>query len=79
VDEAFYAPLAKLDVKGARVYLGVIHNMATLQARMDVARKFVPDFGIAAYCGFGRTPPAELPRILHDHLAALKMAGLTAS
>jgi hypothetical protein len=79
VDEAFYAPLAKLDVKGARIYLGAIHNMATLKARLDLARKFVPDFGIAAYCGFGRTPPAELPRILHDHLAALKIAGLMAS
>ena len=79
VDETFYAPMADLDVKGARIYLGAIHNMATLKARLDIARKFLPDFGIAAYCGFGRTPPAELPQILHDHLAALKIAGLTRS
>jgi hypothetical protein len=63
-------------VKGARVYLGAIHNMATLQARLDIARKFLPDFGLAAYCGFGRTPPAELPQILRDHLTALRIAGL---
>ena len=75
-NEAFYAPLANLDAKGARIYLGAIHNMATLQARLEIARKFVADFGLAAYCGFGRTPPAELPRILHDHLAALRIAGL---
>jgi hypothetical protein len=78
-DEAFYAPLADLDVQGARVYLGVIHNMATLKARLDAARKFLPDFGLAAYCGFGRTPPAELPQILRDHLAALRVAGLGGS
>jgi hypothetical protein len=47
-----------------------------LPARLEIARKFVADFGLAAYCGFGRTPPAELPRILHDHLAALRIAGL---
>jgi hypothetical protein len=76
LNDAFYAPLANLEAKGARTYLGAIHNMATLQARLEVARKFVADFGLAAYCGFGRTPPAELPQILHDHLAALRIAGL---
>jgi hypothetical protein len=74
VDEEFYAPLARLDAKGARVYLGAIHNMATLKRRVDVARKFLPDFGLAAYCGFGRTPPGEMPRILEDHLAAVEIA-----
>src|SRR5262245_38564946 len=49
-DEAFYAPLANLDVGAARIYLGAIHNMSTLKERLDVARKFVPDFGLAAYC-----------------------------
>ena len=76
LNEAFYAPLENLDVKGARIYLGAIHNMATLKARLDIARVFLPDFGLAAYCGFGRTPSAELPRILRDHLAALRIAGL---
>jgi hypothetical protein len=75
-DDKFYAPLRGLDAKGARVYLGAIHNMATLKERVAVARKFLPDFGLAAYCGFGRTPPSEMPRILQDHLAALALAGL---
>lgn len=73
-DDAFYAPLARLDAKGARVYLGAIHHMATLPARIAAARKFLPEFGLAAYCGFGRTPPEEMPRILADHLAALELA-----
>jgi hypothetical protein len=75
-DDAFYAPLAKLDAKGARVYLGAIHTMQTLKQRVGVARKFLPDFGLAAYCGFGRTPPEQMPRILQDHLDAVKIAGL---
>jgi len=75
-DDAFYAPLARLDARGARVYLGAIHNMGTLKARLDTARKFLPEFGLAAYCGFGRTPPDEMPRILADHLAALRTAGM---
>ena len=75
-DEAFYAPLAQLDAKGARVYLGAIHTMPTLKQRLAVARKYLPEFGLAAYCGFGRTPPSEMPRILQDHLDSLKIAGL---
>jgi hypothetical protein len=75
VDEAFYAPLERLDDRGADIYLGAIHSMATLKSRLDVARKFRPRFGLAAYCGFGRTPPNQVPQILEDHLAALEIAG----
>jgi hypothetical protein len=75
-NESFYAPLARLDAQGAEVYLGAIHSMATLRERLAVARKFLPVFGLAAYCGFGRTPPSELARILEDHRAALDVAGL---
>lgn len=73
-DEAFYAPLAKLDVKGARIYIGMIHNMKTFDQRLAVVRRFVPDFGLAAYCGFGRTPADELDQVLADHFAALERA-----
>jgi hypothetical protein len=76
LDQAFYAPLANLDVKDARIDLGAIHNMSTFKARLDTARKFLPEFGLAAYCGFGRTPPEQLPQILLDHLTAVKIAGL---
>jgi hypothetical protein len=76
-DDAFYAPLAKLDPNGARVYVGMIHSMPTFDQRLAVARKFLPDFGLAAYCGFGRTPPGELNQVLKDHLDALRRAGLS--
>ncbi len=70
VDEAFYAPLAKLDVKGARAYIGMIHDMKSFDQRLALVRKFVPEFGLAAYCGFGRTPADKLDQVLADHLAA---------
>jgi hypothetical protein len=72
-DEAFYAPLSRLEARGARIYLGAIHSMATLGERLAAARQFVPRFGLAAYCGFGRTPPEQLPQLLDDHIAALAL------
>ena len=39
-----------------------------------LARKYLPEFGLAAYCGFGRSPVAELPGILADHVKAAESA-----
>ena len=72
-DDAFYAPLARLERGDARVYLGMIHSMHSFRERLTVARKFVPDFGLGAYCGFGRTPPEQLPQLLEDHLKAVEL------
>ncbi|MGE3245972.1 MAG: hypothetical protein AB7J19_06540 [Beijerinckiaceae bacterium] len=69
--ESFYAPLAKIEPQGARIYFGLIHNMDTLEQRIALTKKYWPDFGLAAYCGFGRVPPPELPKIMQDHLHAL--------
>jgi len=74
-DEAFFAPLKELEPRGARVYLGAIHNMERFQQRVALARKYLPEFGLAAYCGFGRNPVSELPGILADHLKAAALAG----
>jgi hypothetical protein len=72
-DDAFYAPLARLEGGDARIYLGMIHSMQSFRERLAVARKFVPDFGLGAYCGFGRTPPEQLPQLLDDHLKAVEL------
>jgi hypothetical protein len=74
-DDAFFAPLKGLEPKGARVYLGAIHNMARFKDRIATARKYLPEFGLGAYCGFGRLPPAEMPAVLADHLAAVEHLG----
>jgi len=73
-DDAFFAPLAALQPQGARVYLGAIHNMAGFRARIAAARKYLPEFGLGAYCGFGRMPASELPHVLADHLQAVEIA-----
>jgi hypothetical protein len=72
-DDAFYAPLQKLKLRGCRVYLGLIHSMDSFKQRLATARRHLPEFGIAAYCGFGRIPPAELPKILADHVEAVRL------
>ena len=71
VDDTFYAPLANLDVKGARVYIGIIHSMKSFDQRLALVRRFLPEFGLAAYCGFVRTLPDEPDQVLGDHLTAL--------
>ena len=74
-DEKFLAPLADLKPRGARVYLGVIHHMDGFAARVAAARKYLPEFGYAAYCGFGRMPPAQMPAVLEEHRHASQAAG----
>jgi hypothetical protein len=73
-DLPFFEPLKDLKPQGARVYLGMIHHMKTFPQRYAAAKTFLPDFGLAAYCGLGRSPPAELPNVLTDHLKALQLA-----
>jgi catechol 2,3-dioxygenase-like lactoylglutathione lyase family enzyme len=73
-DESFFAPLQQLQPHGARVFLGMIHHMDTFAERVAMARKYIPDFGLAAYCGFGRVSPFELPTILNEHMKAMSTA-----
>ena len=49
-------------------------DMAGFKARITTARKYFSDFGLGAYCGFGRAPASELPCILDDHLKAVEIA-----
>ncbi len=77
VDENYYRPLRDLKAGKARVYLGLIHNMGQpeqFRQRLALARKFLPEFGLSAPCGFGREKPSTLPALLQDHLNALKIS-----
>jgi hypothetical protein len=76
-DDGFFAPLENLNPQGARVYLGMIHNMGGFRSRLQTARKYLPEFGLGAYCGFGRLPVEELPQVLADHLEATMIASGT--
>ncbi len=92
-DESFFKPLQYLDVGDARVYVGAIHHLhgpAGLKNQLTCLKKFLPEFGLAAPCGFGRAPerpgrllteegdsppPDTIALILRDHAAALEVLG----
>ena len=74
-DDAFFAPLSNIETGGAKVYLGMIHNMEGFEERLAAARRYLPAFGLGAFCGFGREPADTLPHILDDHLKAAEIAG----
>ncbi len=84
----FFRPLKDLKPGGARVYMGVIHHLqgpGGMEAQMRTIRKYLPEFGIGAPCGFGRAPdrpgrlltddgsriPDYLDVILRDHKSAM--------
>jgi hypothetical protein len=71
--DSYFAPLADLDVNGARIYLGAVHNMERYSERLKAAQNYLADFGVGAYCGFGRIPQDELAEVLAQHVAALEM------
>ncbi len=68
--ERFFAPLDDLDIGDTRVFLGIVHHTGGIdefRRRMELARRHLPDFGIAGVCGYGRVPPEELPDVLRAH------------
>lgn len=65
--EDFYAPLDRLDVGGARVYLGLVDmwdGVPGALERIAVARRHLADFGVATACGWGRRPLSQQPQDL---------------
>jgi hypothetical protein len=88
VTEAYVAPLADLDTGGARVYMGLIHAMhedGGMEKQMQLIKTHIPDFGIAAPCGFGRgpakmsaqsgldTPNDYMDGLIADQIAAVEL------
>ena len=72
-DDAYFAPLAALRLRpNCRVYLGLIHDrdgLAGTLARISTAQHYIPDFGIATECGFGRRDPSSIRSLLELHAA----------
>jgi hypothetical protein len=69
--EEDFAPFANLRLPPeTRLYLGVIHGDDGFEGairRIDAARKVIPDFGIASFCGLGQpaaaTPQADISSV----------------
>ncbi|WEV74582.1 hypothetical protein OZX74_03405 [Bifidobacterium sp. ESL0798] len=53
-DEAYFAPLADLNIGNADIYLGVECNdgVELMDRRVAAAHKYLSDFGVAHYCGY---------------------------
>ena len=71
-DDAFFAPLEKLEAKsGTELYLGVVHaadGVEGTKRRIAAARKHLPAFGVATECGLGRCKkPDTVLEILRVH------------
>jgi len=68
-DEVYFRPLEDLEIGDTKVYLGVINTdgVEATRERIAVARKFLPEFGLAAECGFGREKPEDVPGIIEMH------------
>ena len=70
-DPAYFMPLQHF-MSDTRVYLGLIHyddEDGDLR-RMEVAKRFIPSFGIATECGWGRSDPKRVPGLLASHRKA---------
>jgi hypothetical protein len=73
-DERFFAPLAGLRAPSTRVYLGIvlpIDGIPGLKRRQATASKFLDEFGVAMYCGFGRQPGRDGMQTMREHRDAV--------
>ncbi|MEU1954805.1 hypothetical protein ACWDO0_28580 [Nocardia rhamnosiphila] len=70
-DAAYFAPLTGLATEPeTTLYLGLVHasdGFDGARRRIKAAAEFVPEFGIATECGFGRRPAAQVPELLDLH------------
>jgi hypothetical protein len=69
-DESFFRPLVELDSSGARIFLGIvlpIDGASGLKRRHATASKYLKDFGVALYCGFGRQPGTDGMETMREH------------
>jgi hypothetical protein len=78
LDESFFAPLTDLDVGDTRVFLGIvlpIDGIKGLRLRHGTAKKYLDDFGVAMYCGFGRQPGQDGMETMREHLETVLALG----
>jgi hypothetical protein len=69
-DERYFEPLTALEAGDARVFLGIvlpIDGVAGLERRHRTAARFLDDFGVAMYCGFGRQPGEDGMQTMREH------------
>jgi len=73
-DAAYFRPLRGLELPDeTEVMLGLIHydDEEGDCDRIDTALRFLPSFGVATECGWGRTDPNRVPGLLVSHRLAI--------
>jgi hypothetical protein len=69
-DDRFFRPLADLRCEDALVFLGIVlplDGAAGLRRRCNTASKYIKDFGVSLYCGFGRQPGEDGMKTMREH------------
>src|SRR5205085_9628144 len=69
-DRSFFRPLANLEVGDTRVFLGIVQpidGLSGLRRRHATASRYLRDFGVAMYCGFGRQPGTDGMETMREH------------
>ncbi|HXD58699.1 MAG TPA: hypothetical protein VN606_12305 [Thermoleophilaceae bacterium] len=77
-DRSFFRPLADLEPIDARVFLGIvlpIDGEKGLKRRHDTAKRYLDNFGVAMYCGFGRQPGADGMETMREHRRVVTSLG----
>ena len=69
-DRSFFRPLVDLEPGPARVFLGIVlplDGLPGLRRRHATASRYLDDFGVAMYCGFGRQPGEDGMETMREH------------
>jgi hypothetical protein len=69
-DDSFFRPLADLSADDTRVFLGIVlpvDGIEGLRRRHATASRYLSEFGIANYCGFGRQPGQDGMETMRGH------------
>jgi hypothetical protein len=77
-DRSFFRPLVDLEPGPARVFLGIvlpIDGVSGLRRRHATASRYLSDFGVAMYCGFGRQPGEDGVETMREHGRVVRSLG----
>jgi len=62
------------------VFLGIvlpIDGVAGVRRRVATASRYISDFGVAMYCGFGRQPGQDGTETMREHAAVVAAIAAT--
>jgi hypothetical protein len=74
-DDSFFRPLSELSAGDTRVYLGIVlpvDGVPGLKRRHETASRYLTDFGVAMYCGFGRQPGTDGMETMREHARVVR-------